>query len=527
MARYNLHGYAWEINDNIWLIDSLNIRNGVIVDINGDSITIFMYDTMSNETFNSPTLHGTFGRAEVYKNTFLITPTPSISQSLSPTPTRTPKPSSTLTMTPTPSPVIYPNLLANTAWTTNNGTVVQTDILTKFISNNSGTQQVDFTSSPMTVTAGGNYKFNARFNEGACQYAIIEIYALTQSLTRSDIPLMSINVSNSDIFNVTNMSSGSFNYELLIPSGVTSIQVAISLYADSNYNMYAPNGYDYTIDNISLVKYVPYSPVPTPTPSAIAQTPYTIQFDSTGIVEVDADSGITLDWGDGSAIDTMSDATYILHTYGSVGTYIVKMYGDSSSISGYEQDGTVPPSNSKILSFGTYNVTSIVPPTSVYEVPSSIPTTLTDMSNMFNGASVFNQDISSWNTSAVTNMNSMFSGASAFNQDLSSWNTSAVTNMNNMFYDTSAFNQDLSSWDTSHVTDMSQMFQSASVFNQDIGTWNTSKVSNMSAMFANAEAFNQDLSHWCVTLISTLPADFDTNATAWTDARPVWGTCPA
>ena len=47
-----------------------------------------------------------------------------------------------------------------------------------------------------------------------------------------------------------------------------------------------------------------------------------------------------------------------------------------------------------------------------------VTTRVTDMSLLFNNNSVFNQDISSWDTSSVTDMNGMFYGATVFNKDI-------------------------------------------------------------------------------------------------------------
>jgi surface protein len=82
----------------------------------------------------------------------------------------------------------------------------------------------------------------------------------------------------------------------------------------------------------------------------------------------------------------------------------------------------------------------------------------------------------------------MFANAKLFNKDLP-WNTSNVTNMSQMFEDASVFNGNIGynitqgTWNTSNVTEMSSMFSGASVFNQDISTWIVDNVGDVTSMF--------------------------------------------
>ena len=112
----------------------------------------------------------------------------------------------------------------------------------------------------------------------------------------------------------------------------------------------------------------------------------------------------------------------------------------------------------------------------------------------FNNAGVTNAIAGSWNTSNVTNMSYMFLNCFKFNTPIGGWNTSKVTNMSFMFANNYIFNQPIGGWDTSQVTDMTNMFQNCTAFNQPIGNWNTSKVTSMQAMFASAVSFNNGFS---------------------------------
>ena len=134
--------------------------------------------------------------------------------------------------------------------------------------------------------------------------------------------------------------------------------------------------------------------------------------------------------------------------------------------------------------------------------------------------------IKEWDVSNVTDMSQLFDNAQDFNDDISGWDVSNVTNMSNMFRAAHKFNQDIRSWDVANVTDMSEMFRGADRFNQDIGSWDVANVTNMYAMFSGADNFNQNLTNWCVSNITTEPRSFSYHTPLTTSNKPVWGTCP-
>jgi len=80
-------------------------------------------------------------------------------------------------------------------------------------------------------------------------------------------------------------------------------------------------------------------------------------------------------------------------------------------------------------------------------MPSSIPSTVTDMTLMFYATSAFNQDISGWIMGAVTSTVNMFNNAGAFNQPIGLWDVSSVASMAGMLRNADAFDQDISAWD--------------------------------------------------------------------------------
>ncbi|WP_369012547.1 BspA family leucine-rich repeat surface protein [Flavobacterium anhuiense] len=160
-------------------------------------------------------------------------------------------------------------------------------------------------------------------------------------------------------------------------------------------------------------------------------------------------------------------------------------------------------------------------------------TSSVNLSQMFQNAPAFNQNIGSWNTSNVTTFQQMFQQATSFNNGgsntINNWNTSSSTTMTAMFKSASAFNQPLNSWNTSNVTHTLEMFNGASLFNQNIGAWNVSNVINFGSMFSSTSAFNNggssDINNWTLNTLNPIKMDFMfNNAFAFNQPIGNWNT---
>jgi surface protein len=255
---------------------------------------------------------------------------------------------------------------------------------------------------------------------------------------------------------------------------------------------------------------------------------------TTVLVPVDARTGTDdrlIDWGDGTT--TVENAANPTRTYAANGLYTIKMKGGTTTRLGNVGDNGWRQTLTQIVQWGkaigwtsfqsAFNNCSqnVLLPLDLPRVADGYAANVTNMNSMFRGASSFNRNISSWNTSLVTNMGLVFMEASSFNQDIGSWDTSSVTAMTDMFLNATVFNQDIGGWNTSSVTTMSRMFGSATAFNQDIGGWNTSSVTNMGNMFGSATAFNQNIGGWNTSSVTSMLNMFS-NATSFNQDLGSW-----
>ena len=110
---------------------------------------------------------------------------------------------------------------------------------------------------------------------------------------------------------------------------------------------------------------------------------------------------------------------------------------------------------------------------------------ITDMRKLFMN-SVFNGDISEWDTSNVLYMDHMFENNQIFNGDISKWNVSKLVSAYKMFFNASNFNCDLSQWNPCNLEDGIEMFYGTTNLKCNLGGWKLYKCKRFGDMFTKS-----------------------------------------
>ena len=110
---------------------------------------------------------------------------------------------------------------------------------------------------------------------------------------------------------------------------------------------------------------------------------------------------------------------------------------------------------------------------------------ITDMHKLFMN-SVFNGDISEWDTSNVLYMDHMFENNQIFNGDISKWNVNKLVSAYKMFFNASNFNCDLSQWNPCNLEDGREMFYGTTSLRCNLGGWKLYKCKRFGDMFTKS-----------------------------------------
>ena len=232
--------------------------------------------------------------------------------------------------------------------------------------------------------------------------------------------------------------------------------------------------------------------------------------------------GFTVNWGDGSPLETITDHTLAIHDYGVAGTYTISVTG---ALLGWQfNNGGDKLKMLNVAQWAGLNISV----SNGFHSCTNLTATATDaplittnsFRSYFQSCTNFNGAIGNWNVSSVTNFDLLFFGASKFNQPIGDWILSSnPSTMFATFLGASLFNQNIGNWDVSNVTSMFRMFQNATAFNNgglaDINNWTIRSLgTSMGEMFSGASAFNQNIGAWNISNVTDFSWMFS-NATAF------------
>jgi surface protein len=271
--------------------------------------------------------------------------------------------------------------------------------------------------------------------------------------------------------------------------------------------------------------------------------------------------GFTVNWGDGSPLETITDHTLAIHDYGTAGTYTISVTGALVGWSFANGGDRLKMLN--VIQWSGLNINAVdgfYGCTNLTCTATDAPLiTGTNLRFYFRSCTNFNGAIGNWNTSNIVGMAGMFISATAFNQNINTkvinaglpneyiaWDVSNVSTMTlqfngGIFQGATSFNQDIGNWDTSSLIIMggenNSMFLGATSFNQDIGTktvtvgsntytaWDVSNVTSMRDLFRSATAFNNggspSINNWDTSNVTNMIRTF-VSATAFNQDIGAW-----
>jgi surface protein len=149
---------------------------------------------------------------------------------------------------------------------------------------------------------------------------------------------------------------------------------------------------------------------------------------------------ITIDWGDSGSTSSHTNGSFPTHTYASAGTYTIKVtVNDSGKDIGEMYMNGDHASRTLIRTITNWGEGKWESFSGAFDGATSLTVPATDEPNLsltttmtkaFKGCTSFvGTTLNDWDVSTITNMKYMFEDTTLFNGNISSWNTSAVTNM--------------------------------------------------------------------------------------------------
>ena len=198
----------------------------------------------------------------------------------------------------------------------------------------------------------------------------------------------------------------------------------------------------------------------------------------------------TIDWGDATtSVLSYSNRTHVYATTG------IKTITITGTISGWQFNNIGDRRKiTDVSNWGTLDITTTAAfygcsNLNVSALDAPTLSTISLYQTFRNCTSLTTPDFTGWDTSSVTNMQAMFQSATNFNGDITTWNVSSVTvgtQFREMFLSASSFNQNISGWNMSNATNVSKMLNNADAFDQDISAWDINQITNFSDFMQSA-----------------------------------------